>query len=94
MKHLPFVAFAAAIAIWGLPSVPDGGAQKSSSINGVESALTQGHGQAVGTPRLAFEAPTREVAGSLLLMAGLTFDRESLDRAEQANPTESRGKGR
>jgi hypothetical protein len=63
MKHLPFVAFAAATAIWGLASVPDGGETRSSTDR-VEAALAQRDGQAVGKPHRAFEAPTREVAAS------------------------------
>ena len=48
MKRLPVVAFAAAIALWGLASIPAAGGNSSSAIRGVRSAAAHRHWQADG----------------------------------------------
>ena len=42
MKRLPVLAFAAAMALWGLASIPGGGGDGSSTIDGVRSAARLG----------------------------------------------------
>jgi hypothetical protein len=57
MIRLPVLFFAAAIAIWGLASIPDGSSEKSSQVSGVRTAAAHRHGQQAGTPRNAFSTP-------------------------------------
>ena len=44
MKQLPVVAFAAALAIWGLASIPADSVEKTSRRNGVRIAVAPKHG--------------------------------------------------
>jgi hypothetical protein len=57
MTRLPVLFFAAAIAIWGLASIPDGSSEKSSQVSGVRTAAAHRHGQPDGTPRNAVATP-------------------------------------
>ncbi len=50
MKRLPVLAFAAAMALWGLASIPAGGGDPSSTIDGVRSATAHRHWQVNGAP--------------------------------------------
>ena len=48
MKRLPVLAFAAAMALWGLASIPAGGGDGASTIDGVRSATAHRHWQVNG----------------------------------------------
>jgi hypothetical protein len=50
MKRLLVLAFAAAMALWGLASIPAGGGDGASTIYGVRSATAHGHWQVNGAP--------------------------------------------
>lgn len=50
MKRLPVLAFAAAMALWGLASIPGGGGDGSSTIDGVRSAAAHRHWRLSGAP--------------------------------------------
>ena len=70
MRRLPVLFFAAAIAIWGLASIPDGSSgEKSLQVSGVRTAAAHRHGQLAGTARNAFS--TRKAATSTLRAARL-----------------------
>ena len=74
MRRLPFLFFAAAIAIWGLASIPDGsGGEKSSRVSGIQTAAAHRHGQSAGTPRDAFAArkATPSSPRAALIVVGL-----------------------
>src|SRR5271170_5026036 len=58
MRRLPFLFFAAATAIWGLASIPDGSSgEKSLQVSGVRTAAAHRHAQPAGNPRDAFTTP-------------------------------------
>jgi len=63
MRGLPVLIFAAGMAIWGMASIPDGGAGRTSSPNRL--------GEAAWTPHRAFAAPTGKVPISGLHAATL-----------------------
>ena len=68
MRRLPFLFFAAAIAIWGLASIPDGsGDEKSLQVSAVRAAAAQRLGQSAATPRDALS--TRKATPSSLRAA-------------------------
>jgi hypothetical protein len=70
MRRMPVLFFAAAIAIWGLASIPGGSSsEKSLQVSGVRTAAAHRHGQLAGTPRNAFS--TSKVAPSSLRAARL-----------------------
>ena len=74
MKRLPFLFFAAAIAIWGLASIPDGSSgEKSLHVSDVRTANAHRHGQSAGTPRDAFAArkATPSSPRAALIVVGL-----------------------
>jgi hypothetical protein len=50
MKRLPVLAFAAAVALWGLASISARAGDGSSTIDGVRSAAAHRHWQANGSP--------------------------------------------
>jgi hypothetical protein len=57
MRRPPFLFFAAAIAIWGLASIPDGtGDEKSLRISRIQIAAAHRPGQLAATPRDALSA--------------------------------------
>jgi hypothetical protein len=52
MRRLPFLFFAAAIATWGLASIPGGsGDKKSSQVSTVRTAAAHRYGQSAATTR-------------------------------------------
>jgi hypothetical protein len=55
MKGLSVVMFAAAIAIWGLVSIPDGSGNEKTSV-------AYRRGELARTPDTAFMAPTQKAA--------------------------------
>lgn len=55
MRGLPVVMFAAAIAIWGLASIPEGSGNEKTS-------LAYRRGELAGTPDRAFITPTQKAA--------------------------------
>jgi hypothetical protein len=58
MRRLPVLFFAAAIALWGLASIPDeSGDENSLQVSGVRTAVANRHEQSAGTPRDAFTTP-------------------------------------
>jgi hypothetical protein len=58
MRRLPVLFFAAAIAIWGLASIPDGSSgEKPLQVSGVRTAATHRHGQPAENPRNAIATP-------------------------------------
>jgi hypothetical protein len=70
MKRLPLLFFAAAIAIWGLASIPDGSSgEKSPQVSAVRTAAGHRYGQTAATPRDAFTARTAMRAA--LIVVGL-----------------------
>jgi hypothetical protein len=52
MKRLPVLAFAAGMALWGLASIPSGGGDGPSRIDGVASAAAHRDWRATGAPRM------------------------------------------
>jgi len=57
MKRLPVLFFAAAIAIWGLASIPEeSSSEKSLQASAVRTASAQRYGQSAATPRDALSA--------------------------------------
>jgi hypothetical protein len=74
MKRLPFLFFAAAIALWGLASIPDGSnSEKSLQVSAVRTVATRRHGQSVATPRdaLSTRKATPSPARGALIVVGL-----------------------
>ena len=74
MKRLPFLFFAAAVAIWGLASIPDGsGDEKSLRISRIQTAATHRHGQFAGSARDAFATGTATPSSvrAALIVVGL-----------------------
>jgi hypothetical protein len=74
MRRLPFLFIAAAIAIWGLASIPDGSSgEKSLHVSGVRTAIAHRHGQPAATPHDALSTrkamPSPRGAG--LIVVGL-----------------------
>lgn len=74
MRRLPFLFFAAAIAIWGLASIPDeSSGEKSLHVSDVRTAIAHRHGQSAATPRDALSTqkatPSSPRAG--LIVVGL-----------------------
>ena len=52
MRRLPFLFFAAAIALWGLASIPDGTSSENSlQVSAVGTAAAHRYGQSAATPR-------------------------------------------
>ena len=55
MRRLPLLFFVAAIAIWGLASIPDGSSgEKSLQVSGAPTAAAHRRGQLAANPRDAF----------------------------------------
>jgi hypothetical protein len=74
MKRLPFLFFAAAIALWGLASIPEGSSsEKSLQVSAVRAAAAQRHGQSAATPRDALSArkATPSSLRAALIVVGL-----------------------
>ena len=74
MRRLPFLFFAAAIAIWGLASIPDGsGDEKSLRISRIQTAAAHRYGQSAATPRDAFATGTATPSSlrAALIVVGL-----------------------
>jgi hypothetical protein len=74
MRRLPFLFIAAAIALWGLASIPDGSSgEKSSQVSAARTAAAHRYGQSAVTPRDALStrkaAPSSPRAG--LIVVGL-----------------------
>jgi hypothetical protein len=75
MRRLPFLFIAAAIAIWGLASIPDGSnGEKSLQVSAVRTAAAaHRHGQSAATPHDALSTqkatPSSPRAG--LIVVGL-----------------------
>jgi hypothetical protein len=68
MRRLPLLFFAAAIATWGLASIPDGSSgEKSLQVSAVRTAAVPRHGQSAPTPRDALS--TRKATPSSLRAA-------------------------
>jgi hypothetical protein len=68
MKRLPVLFFAAAIAVWGLASIPDGSSdEKSLQVSAVRTAATHRYGRSAGTPRDTLTARTA-VRGALIVV--------------------------
>jgi hypothetical protein len=57
MRRLPVLFFAAAIALWGLASIPDGSGDENSLVSGIRTAAAHRHEQSAVTPRDAFTTP-------------------------------------
>ena len=74
MKQLPVVAFTAAMATWGLASIPADSVEKTSRTNGVRIAAAPIRGLIVGTSYGTFSRPRRKAVTSSLRMAGLSLD--------------------
>jgi hypothetical protein len=52
MRRLPLLFFAAAIAIWGLASIPDGSSgEKSLQVSAARTAVAHRRGQFAGNPQ-------------------------------------------
>jgi hypothetical protein len=52
MRRLPFLFFAAAIALWGLASIPDGRSSENSlQVLAARTAAAHRHAQSAETPR-------------------------------------------
>jgi hypothetical protein len=72
MRRLPFLFFAAAIAVWGLASIPDGSSgEKSLQVSAVRTAAAHRHGQSAATPRdalLARKAAPSSVRAALIVV--------------------------
>jgi hypothetical protein len=74
MKRLPVLFFAAAIALWGLASIPDGSSsEKSLQVSAVRTAAAQRHGQSAATPRdaLSTRKATPSSLPAALIVVGL-----------------------
>jgi hypothetical protein len=68
MRRLPFLFFAAAIALWGFASIPDGSSgEKSLQVSGARTAAAHRRGQLAANPRDAFTS--RKAAPSSLRAA-------------------------
>ena len=68
MRRLPFLFFAAALAIWGLASIPDGSdGERSFQVSGIRTAAAHRYGQSAATPRDALS--TRKATPSSLRAA-------------------------
>jgi hypothetical protein len=74
MRPLPFLFFAAAIAIWGLASIPDrSGDKRSLQVSAVRTAAAHRYGQSAATPRDALSArkATPSSLRAALIVVGL-----------------------
>jgi hypothetical protein len=74
MKRLPFLFFAAAIAIWGLASIPDGSSdERSLQVSVVRTAAAHQYGQSAATARDASSGrkATPSPARAALIVVGL-----------------------
>ena len=74
MKRLPVLFFAAAIALWGLASIPHGSSsEKSLQVSAVRTAAAQRHGQSAATPRdaLSTRKATPSSLPAALIVVGL-----------------------
>jgi len=91
MKRLPFLFFAAAVAIWGLASIPDGRTDdKLLQVSAVRTAASHRHGQSAGIPRDAFMAPrvtASSVRAARLDRCGDPTGRSELGRPSSACPS-------
>jgi hypothetical protein len=68
MRRLPLLFVAAAIALWGLASIPDGSSgEKSLQVSAVRTAAAPRLGQSAATPRDALS--TRKAMPSSLRAA-------------------------
>jgi hypothetical protein len=85
MRRLPLLFFAAAIAIWGLASIPDGSSGDSPlQVSGVRTATAHRHAQPAGTPRNAFSTP--KVTPSSLSAARLDHCGTPAGTSERVRP--------
>ena len=74
MRRLPLLFFAAAIAIWGLASIPDGSSgEKSLQVSAVQTAAAPRLGQSAATPRdaLSTRKATPSTLRAALIVVGL-----------------------
>jgi hypothetical protein len=74
MRRLPLLFFAAAIAIWGLASIPDGSSgEKSLQVSAVRTAAAPRLGQSAATPRdaLSTRKATPSTLRAALIVVGL-----------------------
>ena len=74
MRRLPLLFFAAAIAIWGLASIPDGSSgEKSLQVSAVRRAAAHRRGQLAGNPRdaLSTRKATPSTLRAALIVVGL-----------------------
>ena len=72
MRRLPYLFFAAAIAIWGLASIPDGsGDEKSLRISRIQTAAAHRYGQSVTIPRDALARGTATPSSLRVVVVGL-----------------------
>ena len=86
MIRLPVLFFAAAIAIWGLASIPDGSSgEKSLRVSGVQTAAAHRRGQLAGNPRDVFTS--REATTSSLRAARLDHCGALAGTREPVRPT-------
>jgi hypothetical protein len=86
MRRLPLLFFAAAIAIWGLASIPDGSSgEKSLQVSGARTAAAYRRGQLAGNPRDAFTS--RKATISSLRAARLDHCGAPAGTREPVRPT-------
>jgi len=74
MRRLPLLFFAAAIALWGLASIPDGSSgEKSLQVSAVRTAAAPRLGQSAATPRdaLSTRKATPSTPRAALIVVGL-----------------------
>jgi hypothetical protein len=74
MRRLPLLFFAAAIALWGLASIPDGSSgEKSLQVSAVRTAAAPRLGQSAATPRdaLSTRKATPSTLRAALIVVGL-----------------------
>ena len=74
MRRLSLLFFAAAIAIWGLASIPDGSSgEKSLQVSAVRTAAAPRLGQSAATPRdaLSTRKATPSTLRAALIVVGL-----------------------
>jgi hypothetical protein len=74
MRRLPLLFFAAAIALWGLASIPDGSSgEKSLQVSAVRTAAAPRLGQSAATPRDALSTRRATISSlrAALIVVGL-----------------------
>jgi hypothetical protein len=74
MRRLPLLFVAAAIALWGLASIPDGSSgEKSLQVSAVRTAAAPRLGQSAATPRdaLSTRKATPSTLRAALIVVGL-----------------------